>query len=229
MIVDKKRFKDLKKESGGILKLGCSTVAQILDAPDLKKIDTCNTEIYPNGLYLSFIWSYKLYFPMTDFKKVTYDDNIIKIHLISDEMIRIKIDKEKDLIKFDTVLRRYLGFSVENLNIDKLNKSKIEIIREKNKNEKEERKVEMERLRKAGRTVPPSKQVSHKTNYDSNEARCPKCGSTSITANKKGFSLAKGALGVATVGAYGVLAAGHGKNKVLVTCLKCGHQWKPGK
>ena len=62
-----------------------------------------------------------------------------------------------------------------------------------------------------------------------NVARCPKCGSTSITASKKGFSLAKGALGVATVGIYGAVAAGHGKNKVLVTCLKCGHQWKPGK
>ncbi|WP_346936019.1 hypothetical protein [Clostridium sp.] len=64
---------------------------------------------------------------------------------------------------------------------------------------------------------------------DSTVARCPKCGSTSITANKKGFSLAKGALGVATVGAYGAIAAGHGKNKVIVTCLQCGHQWKPGK
>jgi DNA-directed RNA polymerase subunit M/transcription elongation factor TFIIS len=64
---------------------------------------------------------------------------------------------------------------------------------------------------------------------DTNVARCPKCGSTSITGNKKGFSLAKGALGVATVGAYGVVAAGHGKNKVLVTCLNCGKQWKPGK
>jgi predicted RNA-binding Zn-ribbon protein involved in translation (DUF1610 family) len=95
--------------------------------------------------------------------------------------------------------------------------------------EKLKRKAEMERLRNAGRTVPPSKQVSHQSNNNSNVARCPKCGSTSITANKKGFSLAKGALGVATVGAYGVLAAGHGKNKVLVTCLNCGKQWKPGK
>lgn len=99
---------------------------------------------------------------------------------------------------------------------------------EKNKKNLEE-KVEMERLRNAGRTVLPSEQVSYQADHDSNVASCPKCGSTSITANKKGFSLAKGALGVATVGAYGAIAAGHGKNKVIVTCLKCGHQWKPGK
>ena len=59
--------------------------------------------------------------------------------------------------------------------------------------------------------------------------RCPRCGSTQLTANKKGFSLLKGALGVATIGGYGVVAAGHGKNKVLITCLNCGKQFKPGK
>lgn len=62
-----------------------------------------------------------------------------------------------------------------------------------------------------------------------NIARCPKCGSTSLTANKKGFSLAKGVAGVFVAGAIGVVAAGHGKDKVIITCLNCGHQWKAGK
>lgn len=64
---------------------------------------------------------------------------------------------------------------------------------------------------------------------EDNIVKCPKCRSTSITANKKGFSLAKGAVGVVAIGALGAVAAGHGKNKVIVTCLNCGHQWKPGK
>lgn len=87
---------------------------------------------------------------------------------------------------------------------------------------------EQEKIRKA---VHPSEQRSYPTTpqYDSNVVCCPKCKSTSITADKKGFSLVKGALGVATVGLYGVIAAGHGKNEVVVTCLKCGHQWKTGK
>lgn len=58
---------------------------------------------------------------------------------------------------------------------------------------------------------------------------CPKCHSTSLTAQKKGFGLLKGAIGVATLGAYGVTAAGIGKNKIILTCLNCGYQFKPGK
>ena len=30
-------------------------------------------------------------------------------------------------------------------------------------------------------------------------------------------------------GPIGVVFAGHGKNKVIVTCLNCGKQFKPGK
>lgn len=108
--------------------------------------------------------------------------------------------------------------------IEAMKKARIE------KNKKNlEKKAEMERLRKASRTVPPSEQPSYKSGYDRNVAHCPKCGSTSITADKKGFSLAKGAAGVVAVGALGAVAAGHGKNKVICTCLNCGKQWKPGK
>jgi len=57
-------------------------------------------------------------------------------------------------------------------------------------------------------------------------AKCPRCGSTSLSGNKKGFGLIKGAIGVAVAGPIGVLAAGIGKNKVKVTCMKCGKQFK---
>ena len=64
---------------------------------------------------------------------------------------------------------------------------------------------------------------------DNAQACCPKCGSSSLTANKKGFGLIKGATGIMVAGPIGVLFAGHGKNKVIVTCLNCGKQFKPGK
>ncbi|MDM8312833.1 hypothetical protein QUW36_12265 [Clostridium cadaveris] len=94
-----------------------------------------------------------------------------------------------------------------------------------------ENRAEMERLRNAGRTVHPSEQTSYQTEpqYDNNVARCPKCGSTSITANKKGFSATKGVLGLAVSPLAGAIAGGAGRNKVMCTCLKCGHQWKAGK
>lgn len=56
---------------------------------------------------------------------------------------------------------------------------------------------------------------------------CPRCGSTQLTANKKGFGLGKAAAGGLLLGPVGLLGGFLGSNKVLITCLKCGHQWKP--
>ena len=60
-------------------------------------------------------------------------------------------------------------------------------------------------------------------------ACCPKCGSTSITANKKGVGIGKAAVGAIVAGPIGLLAGGIGKNKITCTCLNCGHKFKPGK
>ncbi|SKA36294.1 hypothetical protein SAMN04488128_10479 [Chitinophaga eiseniae] len=61
-----------------------------------------------------------------------------------------------------------------------------------------------------------------------NQVHCPKCNSTQITANKQGFSVGKAAAGVILTGGIGLLAGGIGRNKVIITCLACGHQFKPG-
>lgn len=59
---------------------------------------------------------------------------------------------------------------------------------------------------------------------------CPKCHSVSVTAEKKGFGVGKGALGLMLVGPKtGVVAGAMGSKKMVCTCLKCGYQWKPGK
>lgn len=102
--------------------------------------------------------------------------------------------------------------------------------------EKERKRKEFERIMASNPEVSSKPQSTYDRNklqssYTKKDdvVRCPKCGSTSITANKKGFSLAKGAAGVLTFGAYGVLTAGIGKNKIIITCLKCGKQFKPGR
>ena len=64
---------------------------------------------------------------------------------------------------------------------------------------------------------------------DSAEVNCPKCGSTSLSANKKDFSAGKAAVGVALTGGIGLLAGAIGSNKVQITCLKCGNQFMAGK
>lgn len=58
-----------------------------------------------------------------------------------------------------------------------------------------------------------------------NEVCCPHCGSTQIVANKKGFGLGKAAAGGLLLGPVGLLGGMLGSNKVIITCLKCGHKW----
>lgn len=60
-----------------------------------------------------------------------------------------------------------------------------------------------------------------------NEIKCPKCGSAQLTANKKGFGVGKAAAGAILTGGIGLLAGGIGSNKILITCLACGFQFKP--
>jgi len=60
------------------------------------------------------------------------------------------------------------------------------------------------------------------------EIACPKCGSTQITANKKGFSGVKAVGGAILIGGAGLLAGTLGSNKVVITCLACGKKFKPG-
>lgn len=57
-------------------------------------------------------------------------------------------------------------------------------------------------------------------------ACCPKCGSTSLSANKKGFGVGKAVVGAYIAGPIGLVAGNIHAKKVWVTCLNCGHRWK---
>ncbi|MCC0715319.1 zinc ribbon domain-containing protein [Clostridioides sp. ES-S-0077-01] len=60
-------------------------------------------------------------------------------------------------------------------------------------------------------------------------ACCPKCGSTSLSANKKGFGIGKAVVGASLAGGIGLVAGNIGAKKVRVTCLNCGKQFWAGK
>lgn len=64
-----------------------------------------------------------------------------------------------------------------------------------------------------------------------NEVKCPKCGSTQISANKKGFNTGRAIAGGLITGNIWVAAAsgGIGMNELRLTCLSCGHVWKIGR
>ena len=59
--------------------------------------------------------------------------------------------------------------------------------------------------------------------------KCPKCGSTQLHSDKRGFSTGKAVVGtVATLG-VGLVAGAVGKDKIIITCLHCDHKWQAGK
>lgn len=100
--------------------------------------------------------------------------------------------------------------------------------------EQECKKEESIRIMKSKPNVTNKKQgyKEYKEYRDSRGSRqvgCPRCGSTQITANKKGFSLGKALVGSAVTLPLGAVTGMIGKNKILITCLSCGKQFKPGR
>lgn len=63
---------------------------------------------------------------------------------------------------------------------------------------------------------------------EENQIHCPKCNSTQLTATKQGFSGKKAVAGAVLTGGIGLLAGTIGSNKIKITCLACGHVFKPG-
>lgn len=64
---------------------------------------------------------------------------------------------------------------------------------------------------------------------DTEAVKCPKCGSTQIHVDKKGFSTGKAVIGTVVANpVIGALAGAAGSNKIIITCLKCGNQFNPG-
>lgn len=83
----------------------------------------------------------------------------------------------------------------------------------------------------AGKVLTPQQQLIADKKAQAQAAGlacCPRCGSTSLTANKKGFGAGKAVVGAVLVGPYGLLAGGLGSGKVTITCLNCGYKFKPG-
>ncbi len=62
-----------------------------------------------------------------------------------------------------------------------------------------------------------------------NEIKCPRCTSSNIHADKKGFSTAKAFIWTVIENpVIGALAGTLGSNKIILTCLNCGHTFNPG-
>jgi len=56
------------------------------------------------------------------------------------------------------------------------------------------------------------REIAERKKAEESKPRCPKCGSTNITAGQRGYSFWTGFLG---------------SNKTVNRCSNCGHTWKP--
>ena len=64
---------------------------------------------------------------------------------------------------------------------------------------------------------------------DDDFIRCPKCGAkNAYHVGQQGFGVGKLVAGLALVGPLtGLLAGKINSKKVIITCLKCSHEWRP--
>jgi hypothetical protein len=67
-----------------------------------------------------------------------------------------------------------------------------------------------------------------KNKVENKKIKCPKCKSEQLTTTKKGFSGTQAVGGAILTGGIGILAGTIGSNKLRISCLACGHQFKPG-
>ncbi|HBI92312.1 MAG TPA: hypothetical protein DDY58_07675 [Terrisporobacter glycolicus] len=78
------------------------------------------------------------------------------------------------------------------------------------------------------KTVKTVESKTNNTNNNDTKICCPKCGSEQLTANKKGFRSGKALAGGMVAGPLGLFAGAIGKDKIEITCLKCGNAFKAG-
>ncbi|GAA0229990.1 zinc ribbon domain-containing protein [Metaclostridioides mangenotii] len=76
-----------------------------------------------------------------------------------------------------------------------------------------------------GKTVSMKEQLNKEKK---DNIKCPKCGSTSFSADKKGFGIGKAVIGASIAGGIGLTAGNIGAKKVRITCLSCGNQFWAG-
>lgn len=68
-----------------------------------------------------------------------------------------------------------------------------------------------------------------RTHLVEDAVHCPNCDSTQLMATKKGFGVGQAAVGAILLGPVGLASGMIGSNQLILSCMKCGHQWEPGK
>lgn len=154
----------------------------------------------------------------------------------------------KATFKYLGGFRQPLTFSIESDSPEELEEL-VSLFSDPNVSEKWKDEIAARKVRDAQRKA-AQKQAAEAEQYERDQkklaklqvdyyeklARCPKCGSTSLSGHKKGFGIGKAVTGAALtsliyapLAPFGLIAGNKGAKKLYVTCLNCGHKWKTKK
>ncbi len=78
-------------------------------------------------------------------------------------------------------------------------------------------------------TSPFADSTAGTMDYGPVSVKCPRCGCSQISGNKKGMDAGTACCGALLLGPLGLLCGLSGANKVIITCLNCGFQWSKGR
>lgn len=135
--------------------------------------------------------------------------------------------KDAGFRAFTYIQEKSVGFIPEYKERTKMVKKQKSVLKiEKVETEETANKIKKSKVENTYRPRPrtTSKPISKVDNVVS----CPKCKGTQISANKKGFGLGKAVAGTVLLNPLIGIGAGMvGKNKIYLSCMHCGHQWKP--
>lgn len=154
----------------------------------------------------------------TDFTKAFICPKCAKSYKHDDIPIQFKCEYcNSILVQTDMGRRELRSIGTLKINEEKFNNKTVELAKKFGDNQFDEN-VYNDRLKKLHQEVEKSIREADdyfaKKSQQQNAPKCPKCGSTAITAGQKGYSLLTGFLG---------------SNKTVNRCANCGHTWRPGK
>lgn len=228
MVVDKKTFKELKKQGGGLGSKLMITVIFENGIDEINKGSNGNLFVMNNGIYYDIVLGQKIFLDFKELKNIAIEDSKLVLYTVAERLV-FKSSNINALVKMQNLVASIIGSDIADKNIVKkeFKEQKIEAKEQKQK-ESERATVSNYRGNSAnkksffGRMVEQGnanlEKKQEEKQYQKDRIKqlerdhipyCPKCKSTNITylSNRKRLSLGRTVVG-GTIG--GVLTGGLG-------------------